>query len=112
MSEMVWAEDGADRSPAINADGSPADHRRFAGCRQIRRAQTTGVIVGVYHTEECGGDVDSGAWTLICETHGMTIGTSTWRLAKYFAPSPESWCEECQALAFGDNEDRPEGELR
>lgn len=91
-------------APTVRPDGSAGDPREFAGCRQLRRAASTGTVVGIYRTMEAGmGDENEGAWTLSCENHGRLLSTDTWRQAKLFAPVPEEWCEVC---AGTDEEDR------
>lgn len=64
--------------------------------RQRRTARSTGTVVEVYDAEHPGSvfDASEGRWVTICE-HGSMVAHSTLALARWFAPVPEEWCEEC-----------------
>lgn len=87
-----------------------------AGCRQLRRARSTGTLVGVYDGEEAGLDTDGGRWSTVCEDHGTIIAHDTLTLARYHSSAPEGWCEECMKPAeLRDSDayaDDPEGATR
>jgi hypothetical protein len=73
-----------------------ADARTFAGYRSAHFARSTGTLVVVVGTEEQGLDPEGGGpWTTICDDHGTICQHETLRLARYFAPCPEEWCEDC-----------------
>jgi len=64
-------------------------------------ARSTGLPVTTASAETLGLDPCDGAcaWYNSCDTHAAIIGHRTLRLARYFAPAPEEWCEECRELA-------------
>ena len=90
-----------DRPPTILADGSPADHRDFAGCRRLRRARSTGTIVGLYDGFRAGmaneDDEYAQRWALCCESHSFVSEFDSLAGARSLASAPEQWCEVCQA---------------
>lgn len=69
----------------------------LAGCVQMRRARSTGRMVGVYHGPTAGMDDDEGRapWSTVCEDHGYVCAHGTRRLAEAHAAHPEGWCEVC-----------------
>jgi hypothetical protein len=68
-----------------------------AGCVQLRRARSTGTLVGVYDGEQAGLDTDDGAspWSTVCEEHSTCVSHRTLALARDHAAAPEGWCEDC-----------------
>ena len=77
-------------STVYTADG-------LLGCVQRRHARSTGTLVGVYYgpQAEMTSEDDPDPWLTVCETHGEIVAHRTLTLAKYFASTPEEWCEEC-----------------
>ncbi|HEX6940624.1 MAG TPA: hypothetical protein VF158_14500 [Longimicrobiales bacterium] len=71
-----------------------------AGCVQMRRARSTGCLVGVYYAPEAGMDDDEGRapWSTVCEEHGHVCAHETRALAVAHAAAPEGWCEACKGL--------------
>ena len=64
--------------------------------RQSTKARSSGAVVDIYDTSHPHNvfDPEGGRWVTICE-HGSLVNHETLATARYFAPSPESWCEEC-----------------
>ncbi len=71
-----------------------------AGCVQLRKAQSTGLLVGVYNSTQAGLDAAVGAcaWSTVCEVHSTIIGHATRRWALDWASVPEQWCEGCKGI--------------
>lgn len=64
---------------------------------EVRRTRRTGTTVTVCHGDDAGLDTTpegGGAWYTICE-HGTTISHATLKLARWHAPEPDAWCDEC-----------------
>jgi hypothetical protein len=73
-----------------------AERRSRAGCIQLRRARSTGTLVGVYRAGEAGLEDEPGyPWATVCEEHATLIVHETRALAVSHAAAPEGWCEEC-----------------
>jgi hypothetical protein len=93
---------------AINVLGGPPmsaleqERNTRAGCRQLRRARSTGTLVGVYDGGPAGLDTDGGRWHTICDEHGFVCSHDTLETARAFAASPEEWCEPCGAIHRGE----------
>jgi hypothetical protein len=68
-----------------------------AGCRQLRKAQQTGTMVGLYDAADAGLDADAGRWATVCEEHGSICNHETLELARWHSADPAGWCEECRA---------------
>lgn len=78
-----------------------------AGCIQMRRARSTGTMVGVYDSLQAGMETDpSAAWMTVCEEHSSCVGHRTRKLALSHAAEPEGWCEDCR-----EKIDREVGEI-
>lgn len=69
----------------------------YLGLLQMRRARSTGVMVGVCNRDETGTD-GSDEYMTVCEDHGQIVGHATVTLAKFHAPCPEGWCDECREI--------------
>lgn len=55
-------------------------------------------MVGVYHGEQSGLEVDpDDPWVTVCEEHGTLVSHPTRALASAHASDPLGWCEECRA---------------
>ena len=67
-----------------------------AGCRVLRRARSTGTLVGLYDAEPAGFDSDGGRWATVCETHGYLVYHETRTVAESHLSHPEEWCAVCQ----------------
>lgn len=70
-----------------------------------RRSRRTGTVVTVGHGTDLGLDTSvegGGPWYTICE-HGNLVSHLTLDLARWHAPAPDSWCDECQATARQDD---------
>jgi hypothetical protein len=75
---------------------------------QTTRSRQTGTLVEVVDR----GAVDAEAvaeyrddpyrWETICVDHGGVCSHATLRLARYFAPTPMEWCEECMSTDQGE----------
>ena len=65
------------------------------GCVQLRRAKSTGTLVGVYNCDQADLDTDDGSWATVCEEHGSICNHDTLKLARDHASAPDQWCEEC-----------------
>ena len=73
------------------------NHKGYAGLVQQTRAQTTGTLVGLYHSEQAGLDHDPEyPWTTVCEDHGLMVTHASLRAARAHAVVPHEWCELCQ----------------
>lgn len=71
--------------------------KQRAGCVQLRYAQQTGTLVGVYRSLEAGMESDpEGAWSSVCEEHHTLVCHPTRTLAVHHAVDPQGWCEECR----------------
>lgn len=92
-----------DHPPTVTCDGKAADHRLFAGCRSLRRARSTGTVVGIYdgyasgmaNRDEVAAGLDS-RWATVCERHSWIVTHETLALARFHATTPEAWCDECR----------------
>lgn len=78
------------------------ERRERAGCVQLRRARSTGTVVGVYDAGPAGLDPEGGRWNTVCDEHGFVCSHETLATARAFAASPEDWCEPCQANLAGE----------
>lgn len=76
---------------------------RLAGERQRHRARENGRVVIVVDGEEQGLDVEGGRWYTICDEHGAAVPHDTLALARWHAPNPTGWCEDCQAETETEN---------
>lgn len=72
------------------------NHAGRAGCVQLRRAQQTSTMVGIYHAEQAGMDPDGGAWVTICEEHSTLCNHDSLSLARSASSDPLGWCEDCR----------------
>lgn len=74
------------------------ERRTRAGCRQLRKARSTGTVVGIYRADEAGLDDGEGEepYSTICEEHSFVVSHRTLELARWHASSPEDWCEPCR----------------
>ena len=71
---------------------------RLAGERQRTRAHATGTTIVIVDGREQGLDNDGGRWYVTCEDHGTSCVFDTLAMARYHAPVPNGWCDECQAI--------------
>jgi hypothetical protein len=69
----------------------------LAGERQRRTARDNGVTVLIVDGEAQGLDLDGGRWYLVCEKHDTWVPCDTFKLARWHAPNPSGWCEDCAA---------------
>lgn len=78
-------------------DALDKEMKSRAGCVALRRARTTGVLVGLYKSAEAGMESGEGCeWSTVCEDHGGVVGHSLRTLADRHLSHPESWCPTCQ----------------
>lgn len=70
----------------------------YVGLLQMRRARSTGTMVGVYNRDGMGTGEDELKYTTVCEDHGTLVGHPSLALAKSHAPCPEGWCDECREI--------------
>jgi len=71
--------------------------RARAGCVTLRRAYSTGTIVGLYRSLDAGLESDPEyPWSTICEEHGGVSHQATLALATESLRHPEKWCPDCQ----------------
>lgn len=67
-----------------------------AGCLQLRKAQSTGTLVGIYNSDQAGLNTESGTWSVVCEEHGAILGCEKQGDARAQAADPQGWCEGCR----------------
>lgn len=75
------------------------EHGERLGCEILRRARSTGTLVGLYRAAEAQLDTDGGPWVTVCEEHGCLVNHTSRRLAVRHLPYPAGWCEACAAGA-------------
>lgn len=73
-----------------------------SGCLELRRARSTGTIVGLYKAEEARLDTEGGPYVTVCEDHGHLVNHATRTMAERHLSRPDEWCAVCQG------EDPPE----
>jgi hypothetical protein len=71
----------------------------LAGCVAQVKNRETGRLVGLYRNDQADLDDDDGAWSTVCEPHGMLVNHATLALARSHLAAPGDWCEDCAALA-------------
>lgn len=75
----------------------------------FRRNRRTGTLVSVvdnrdgsFECEGYGDEPDAApegcTWATVCEDHGTYVLHASRKLAVWFAPCPDEWCEECREL--------------
>jgi hypothetical protein len=75
----------------------PTAREYRAGLRSVVKARETGTYVGVYSGLESGIDSDEdNPWVTVCEEHDNLLSHPTLALAKAWASSPTTWCQDCQ----------------
>jgi hypothetical protein len=84
----------------LGQEPEPTGPRQYAangikGCVEQRRSRKTGLLIGVYHTEQAGMDPDAGPWATVCESHGQITCHPSLAIAKSHAGDPTGWCEIC-----------------
>lgn len=96
---------GLDRPTRADLD---REMKSRAGCVALRRARSTGTIVGLYRGEEAELDTDEGRspWATVCEgpdgeSHGGIVIHGTRALAEGWLSHPEDWCPTC----LGEDDD-------
>lgn len=73
------------------------------------RSRLTGTLVSVIDNRDGGFESESAydeaprapegcLWATVCEDHGTYVMHATRRLAVWFAPYPDNFCDECRAL--------------
>lgn len=74
------------------------DPYQAAGLVQLRVAQDTGTLVGLYQAQDAGmeDDTEAGAWMTVCEDHGSCVLHPTVALGKAHAAAPQGWCGTCR----------------
>lgn len=70
----------------------------LAGCVVQRRSQKTGLLVGLYHSEQSSMDPAAGPWVTVCEQHATTCNHTTFALARSHLGDPTGWCEVCSGV--------------
>lgn len=70
----------------------------LAGCVVQRKSRETGLLVGLYNTEQSGMDSEAGAWATVCEIHGQIVCHETLKLASWHLGNPTGWCEVCNGV--------------
>jgi hypothetical protein len=80
----------------VARNGFPPD--QAAGLVQLRFAQDTGRLVGLYRAAEAGieSDADAGSWATVCEDHATCVLHDTVELGKAHAAAPLGWCGTCR----------------
>jgi hypothetical protein len=74
----------------------------YAGMRILRRARSTGTLVGLYHAAEAGIDNDpENPWVTVCEEHNTFVSHQTRKHAEGFLSHPYEWCELCRQAFCG-----------
>jgi len=68
----------------------------LAGCVVQRKSRRTGRLVGLYHADQAGMDLESGAWSTVCEEHSTICNHKTLAHARAHLGDPTMWCELCQ----------------
>lgn len=71
------------------------DPTQAAGLVQLRTAQQTGTLVGVYEAVAAG--IDEFGYATVCEEHGELMIHETRALAVWHATTPREWCSECRS---------------
>jgi hypothetical protein len=71
--------------------------------RETRNRMTgTTIVTGRGDDYRIDLSVDGdGPWFNICADHGAIISHTTLALARYFAPAPDNWCDDCRDLLEG-----------
>lgn len=71
------------------------------GCRELRRARSSGARIGIYVAAEAHlrRDPRRDRWSLLCEDHGTVANAPALTTARYWLARPEVWCEDCAAEA-------------
>lgn len=82
---------------AITRAALAAEARSRAGCVTLRRARSTGTLVGLYRSFKAGLEIDPDyPWSTVCEDHGGIVCHRTRALAAQNLSHPEEWCPDCQ----------------
>jgi hypothetical protein len=71
-----------------------------AGLVQLRVAQDTKGLVGVYNAVEAG--LDEWGYATVCEAHAHLVIHDTRSLAEYHASDPKGWCGPCRGESEGE----------
>lgn len=78
-----------------NREALDRERASRAGCEVLRRARSTGTLVGLYRADLAGMDQSGGLWVTLCEEHGCLCNHETRPLADRHLPYPRNWCEQC-----------------
>mgnify|MGYP003657549386 CR=1 FL=1 len=70
--------------------------RKYAGCRRLSYARSTGSLTGIYDAEAQALDGGDDRWVVTCEDHGSILSAHNLATARWMATEPETWCEDCQ----------------
>lgn len=74
-----------------------AERAKRAGCLALRRARSTGTVVGLYKGAEADLDDDDGLpYATVCEDHAGIVCHATLTEARGWLSHPEEWCPRCQ----------------
>ena len=73
----------------------------LAGCVVQRKSRETGLLVGMYNTDQANLDVAAGPWVTVCETHGQIVHHTTFKLAMWHLTNPTGWCTVCNGIEPG-----------
>lgn len=68
-----------------------------SGRVEIRRARSTGTLVGLYRSLEGGMENDPELpWTVVCEPHACLVSMGTREEARSAMACPNDWCPVCR----------------
>jgi hypothetical protein len=69
---------------------------------EVRRARSTGTLVGLYRNSESGMESDPDyPWSVVCEEHGCLVCVETRAGARSCMSSPHDWCPQCSGEGCG-----------
>lgn len=67
-----------------------------AGRVEVRRARSTGTLVGLYRSSKSGIESDPQLpWATVCEDHGSVVCAETRKLGRAAMSCPDEWCPTC-----------------
>ena len=55
--------------------------------------------VVIYVATEIGIDVDGCKYAVVCDDHGVVVGTTSIPKARILMKNPDNFCDECRALS-------------
>lgn len=73
-----------------------------AGRVELRRARSTGTMVGLYRNAESGMESDPETpWSVVCEEHGCLVCVATREIGRASMNCPDDWCPQCSGEGCG-----------